>query len=124
MSEDLPKGTWVKLLPRELKGIEGKVLWRNGGSVGSYAVHIPYGDQGAVIYLPPGDIAPVREEVPQDPFPVDRIANDIITQHLGMLGLVDLKKLISRTWAGYDALPSEDQYEVLKCVARAIYGRS
>lgn len=119
---DLPKGTWVKLLPKELKGIEGKVMWKNGSGE-SYAIHIPFGGDGALIYVHAADVKPVHEEKePQEPFPIARIANDIITRYLGMLGLVDLKKLISDTWADYDGLPDEDKYEVLKAVARKIYG--
>ena len=120
---DLPKGTWVKLLPRELKGIEGKILWKNG-SGDSYAVHVPYEDNGALIYVRLGDVKPIREvEEPREPYPIARIADDIVARHLAMLGLVDLKKLISDTWADYSGLPSEDQYNVLLCVARRIYGR-
>ncbi len=121
---DLPKGTWVKLLPRELKGIEGKVLWKNA-SGDAYAVQVPYGeDDGALIYVHLTDVKPIREVgEPREPYPIARIADDIITRHLAMLGLVDLKKLISDTWADYNGLPSEDQYNVLLCVARRIYGR-
>lgn len=124
VSEDLPKGTWVRLLPQELKGVEGKVLWRNGGSQGPYVVLVPYGTKGAVIYVDVADIEAIREEEPREPFPIARIANDIITQHLGMLTLVDLKVLISRAWAGYDELSHDDQHVVLRDVARKIYGGS
>jgi hypothetical protein len=57
-------------------------------------------------------------------FPIARIANDIITQALGTLSLVELKKLISRTWAPYDTLSEHDQFIVLRDVTRRIYGGS
>jgi len=66
-------------------------------------------------------------EVVEDPveeFPIARIANDIITQALGALSLVELKKVISRTWAPYDALSEHDQFIVLRDVTRRIYGGS
>ena len=57
-------------------------------------------------------------------FPIARIANDIITQALGALSLVELRKVISRTWAPYDALSERDQFTVLRDVTRRIYGGS
>jgi len=121
---DLPAQTWVRLLPPELKGLEGRVLWKDGSST-SYAVFIPYGAEGALIYVHRADVEPLGEtEEPEDRFPIDRIANDIVTQHLGTLSLVDLKKLIARTWADYEQLPEREQLNVLRDVARKIYGGS
>jgi hypothetical protein len=57
-------------------------------------------------------------------FPIARIANDIITQALGALSLVELKKIVSRTWAPYDDLSEHDQFIVLRDVTRRIYGGS
>jgi hypothetical protein len=61
---------------------------------------------------------------PVEEFPIARIANDIITQALGALSLVELKKVISRTWAPYDDLSEHDQFIVLRDVTRRIYGGS
>lgn len=123
MSEDLSRDAWVKFIPPELKGIEGKILWRNGGHAGWYAVHVPYGDKGAVIYVPPTDVEPAGESSePEEGFPIARIVSDIMTQHLGTLSLGDLKKLIIRTWAEYEQLSERDQLNVLRDVARRIYG--
>lgn len=65
---------------------------------------------------------PEVDEDPVEEFPIARIANDIITQALGALSLVELKKVISRTWAPYDALSERDQFIVLRDVTRRIYG--
>jgi hypothetical protein len=67
---------------------------------------------------------PEVDEDLMEEFPIARIANDIITQALGALSLVELKKVISRTWAPYDALSEHDQFIVLRDVTRRIYGGS
>ncbi len=62
---NLPKDTWVRLLPPELRGLEGKILWKDG-SGSSYAIFIPYGPEGALIYVHRADVEPCGEGGDQD----------------------------------------------------------
>lgn len=57
---DLGPGSEVILLPPELGGgtIRGKIKWENG-SHDSWAISIPYGADGALIYVHKADVAPV-----------------------------------------------------------------
>lgn len=60
---NLPKDTWVRVLPPELGGgtIVGKVA-RDNGTKDSYAVVIPYGADGALLYVHKADVEPVEQE--------------------------------------------------------------
>ena len=62
---DIPGQTWVRILPPELGGgfLRGKVLWTDGSDK-SYAVTIPYGEDGALIYVHKADVEPCDEPSP------------------------------------------------------------
>ena len=51
-------GTMVRLTPPELNGIVGTVKWANGSGE-SWAVVVPYGEEGALIYVHKADVEPV-----------------------------------------------------------------
>jgi hypothetical protein len=57
---DLKAGDWVKLLPAELGGgtIIGKIHWEDGSRI-SYAVYVPYGEDGALVYVHKADVEPI-----------------------------------------------------------------
>jgi hypothetical protein len=57
---DLRPGDWVKLLPAELGDgtIIGKINWEDGSRI-SYAIYVPYGEDGALIYVHKADVEPI-----------------------------------------------------------------
>jgi hypothetical protein len=65
---NLRAGTLVRLMPHELGGgtITGRINW-DDGSGGSYAIFIPYGEDGALIYVHKADVEPLEPEVEPDP---------------------------------------------------------
>lgn len=56
---NLPWDSWVRLMPKELGGgtIRGQIKWLDG-SGHSYAVVVPYGEDGALIYIHRADVEP------------------------------------------------------------------
>jgi hypothetical protein len=65
---DLCAETPVRLMPHELGGgaITGRILWEDG-SHHSYAVFVPYGEDGALIYVHKADVDLLEPEVEPDP---------------------------------------------------------
>lgn len=58
-SQELLPDSWVRLVPKELGGgtLRGQIKFTDGSDT-SYAIFIPYGEDGALIYVHKADVEP------------------------------------------------------------------
>lgn len=57
--EELPRDSWVRIMPPELGGgaLCGQIRFDSGDGH-SYAIAIPYGEDGALMYVHKADVEP------------------------------------------------------------------
>ena len=122
---DLPEGSWVRLLPEELGGgvVKGKINWKTDHR--EYAVVIPFGGNGALIYVHQADVEPCEEHEPESKFPIDTITRHLISTYDRetldeTVTRAQLDDMLRLTWPVYREIGYDGRRTVLTAVARRL----
>lgn len=122
---DLPVGSWVRLLPEELGAgtVKGKINWKTDNR--EYAVEVPYGGNGALVYVHQADVEPCEEHEPESKFPIDMVTRHLISVYDretldAITTRAQLNDMIKLSWPVYREIGYDGRQTVLTAVARGL----